>query len=132
MRICIRGKWTSLILGFSFKCLCLLIVPHEISMLPISNVLVRAVPTQSNPTQFSYTIIFIDAGIATSLQPNDKKNLHDLFKSIVLNDGYTAGQLMVERARYERCTSMPGGKHAFATGVADIVSEFHDRRKQGK
>jgi len=97
-----------------------------------SNVLVRATPNESNPKQFKYNIIFIDAGIATSLQPNDRKNLHDLFKAIVLNDGYTAGQLMVERARYERCTSIPGGKHAFATGVADIVSEFHDRRKQGK
>ena len=50
----------------------------------------------------------------------------------MLNDGYTAGELMVERARYERCTSIPGGKHEFAQGVADIVEEFHDRRKQGK
>lgn len=49
----------------------------------------------------------------------------------MLNDGYTAGKLMVERARYERCTSVPGGEQAFANGVADIVAEFHDRRKQG-
>lgn len=86
---------------------------------------------KSNPKKVKYNIIFIDAGIATSLQPNDRKNLHDLFKAIVLNDGYTAGQLMVERARFERCSSIPGGTHAFATGVANIVSEFHDRRKQG-
>ena len=106
------------------------------------NVLVKAIPTTSssdassnNPRkkkQVHYTIIFLDAGIATSLQPNDKKNLKDLFKAVVLNDGYTAGELMVERARYERCTSIPGGKHEFAQGVADIVEEFHDRRKQGK
>jgi aarF domain-containing kinase len=78
-----------------------------------------------------YKIFFLDAGIATSLDPRDKQNLIDLFKAVVLNDGYTAGALMVERARYERCTSIPGGKHAFASGVADIVSEFHDRSKQG-
>mmetsp|Transcript_1281 Transcript_1281/g.3220 ORF Transcript_1281/g.3220 Transcript_1281/m.3220 type:complete len:295 (-) Transcript_1281:225-1109(-) len=78
-----------------------------------------------------YTIIFLDAGIVVSLEPNDRRNLRDLFKAVVLNDGYTAGSLMVERARYERCTSVPGGKHAFASGVGEIVSEFHDRRKQG-
>jgi aarF domain-containing kinase len=78
-----------------------------------------------------HKIFFLDAGIAMSLDPRDKQNLHDLFKAVVLNDGYTAGTLMVERARYERCTSIPGGKHAFASGVADIVSEFHDRSKQG-
>ena len=108
------------------------------------NVLVKAIPTTNGSSQgrsnnprkekqeVHYTIIFLDAGIATSLQPNDKKNLKDLFKAVVLNDGYTAGELMVERARYERCTSIPGGKHAFAQGVSDIVEEFHDRRKQGK
>ena len=57
--------------------------------------------------------------------------MRDLFKAIVLNDGYTAGKLMIERARYQRCTEIPNGKHDFSCGVADIVSEFHDRRKQG-
>ena len=91
----------------------------------------RATPSQANPNRVNYTINFLDAGIATSLKPNDRKNLRDLFKAVVLNDGFTAGALMVERARYEKCTSIKGGKHAFASGVADIVSEFHDRRKQG-
>jgi len=95
------------------------------------NVLVRAIPNRTNSQRVDHTIIFLDAGIATSLLPNDRKNLRDLFKAVVLNDGYSAGALMVERARYERCTSIPGGKHAFATGVSNIVSEFHDRRKQG-
>jgi len=94
------------------------------------NVLVR--PTPDAPLR-GYTLVFLDAGLATSLRPNDRKNLRDLFKAVVLNDGYAAGELMVERARHERCTSLPGGggKHAFATGVAEIVAEFHDRRKQG-
>jgi aarF domain-containing kinase len=101
--------------------------------LPSRNVLVRPVPRNfNNPRQDQYTIIFIDAGIATSLQPNDRKNLCDLFRAVVVNDGYSAGELMVERARYQRCTSIPDGKHKFAFGVSNIVSEFHDRRKQGE
>lgn len=90
------------------------------------NVLVRE-PDERD----KYTVVFLDAGIAMSLDPRDKQNLTDLFKAVVLNDGYKAGVLMVERARYEHCTSIPGGKHAFASGVADIVAEFHDRSKQG-
>ena len=112
--------------------LCTFVIPanlHECD--PHSNVLVREIPSQTNPRKVSYTIIFLDAGIAISLNPNDRKNLHDLFKAVVMNDGYAAGALMVERARYERCSSIPGGKHAFASGVSAIVSEFHDRRKQG-
>lgn len=93
------------------------------------NVFVREEKTKLNETK--YTITFVDAGIATSLQPNDRQNLHDLFKAVVLNDGYTAGALMVERARFERCSSIPGGKEKFASGVQDIVSEFHDRKKRG-
>jgi aarF domain-containing kinase len=93
------------------------------------NVFVRE--EKSNRNETKYMITFIDAGIATSLKPNDRKNLRDLFKAVVLNDGYTAGALMVERARFERCSSIPGGKEKFASGVQDIVSEFHDRRKQG-
>ncbi len=93
------------------------------------NVFVREERKSRNETK--YQITFLDAGIATSLQQNDKKNLRDLFRAVVLNDGYSAGKLMVERARFERCTSIPGGKDKFASGVQDLVSEFHDRRKQG-
>lgn len=77
------------------------------------------------------TIVFLDAGIATSLGPNDQRNLRDLFRAVILNDGNSAGRLMVERAKYERCSQVEGGVDAFAKGVEDIVSEFHDRRKQG-
>ncbi|KAL7463838.1 hypothetical protein ACHAXS_004192 [Conticribra weissflogii] len=95
------------------------------------NVLVREVTNSTNPREIHYTIIFLDAGIAMSLKDIDRKNLRDLFRAVVLNDGYTAGTLMVERARYEKCTSIPGGKHAFASEISAIVSEFHDRRKKG-
>lgn len=76
-------------------------------------------------------IVFLDAGIATSLNPNDQRNLHDLFRAVILNEGDQAGRLMVERARYERCSQTPGGVDAFARGVEDLVSEFHVRRKEG-
>ena len=77
------------------------------------------------------TIVFLDAGIVTSLSENDRRNLIDLFRAAILNNGYDAGRLMVERARYERCSQKEGGVEAFASGVGEIVSEFHDRRKQG-
>lgn len=76
-------------------------------------------------------IVFLDAGIATSLSPNDQRNLLDLFRAVILNDGNRAGRLMVERARYERCSEKPGGVEAFAGGIEALVAEFHDRRKQG-
>jgi len=38
---------------------------------------------------------------------------------------------MVSRARYERCSSTPGATEAFASEIASIVSEFHNRRKSG-
>jgi len=95
------------------------------------NVLVKATKSSKNPLRTTYTLVFLDAGISTSLRPNDRKNLKDLFRAIVMNDGYKAGSLMVERARYERCSSLPEGKHLFASGVAEIVDEFHDRKREG-
>ena len=77
------------------------------------------------------TIAFLDAGIATSLSPNDQRNLIDLFRAVILNDGANAGRLMVERAKYERCSQQEGCTEEFAMGVDSIVSEFHDRRKLG-
>mmetsp|Transcript_28351 Transcript_28351/g.35058 ORF Transcript_28351/g.35058 Transcript_28351/m.35058 type:complete len:588 (-) Transcript_28351:88-1851(-) len=78
-----------------------------------------------------YTIIFVDAGIVTKLKDKDQQNLKDLFKAVILNNGKEAGRLMVERARYERCSQMEGGIEKFSQGIAEIVNEFHDRRKQG-
>ena len=78
-----------------------------------------------------YTIIFLDAGIVTTLNDNDQQNLKDLFKAVILNNGEEAGRLMVERARFERCSSIEGGVEKFSQGIADIVSEFHDCRKHG-
>lgn len=86
---------------------------------------------QAEPTTTKRTIVFLDAGIATSLNAEDRRNLRDLFRAVILNDGSTAGRLMVERARYERCSQVEGCVDAFADGVGELVSEFHDRRREG-
>jgi aarF domain-containing kinase len=77
------------------------------------------------------TIVFLDAGIAVSLNPEDRKNLRDLFRAVIMNKGDEAGRLMVERAKYERCSHVEGGVDAFAKGIDELVGEFHDRRKEG-
>jgi len=87
--------------------------------------------TRRHGDDSSYVIYFLDAGLATQLSPRDRQNLRDLFKAVILNEGEKAGRLMVERARYERCSSMEGGVESFSHGVGQIVSEFHDRRKAG-
>jgi aarF domain-containing kinase len=97
------------------------------------NIKVRRSIVQASSGKYvdKYTIVFLDAGIVTSLNKQDKQNLKDLFKAVITNNGEEAGRLMVERAKYERCSKVEGGVAQFSKGVEDIVSEFHDRRKQG-
>jgi aarF domain-containing kinase len=77
------------------------------------------------------SIVFLDAGISTSLSPSARKNLRDLFKAVILNKGDEAGRLMIERAPYERCSQVEGGVEAFSQAIGDIVREFHDNRRKG-
>lgn len=93
------------------------------------NVMVKT--TDVGDGKVKRSIVFLDAGIATALSPVDQQNLIDLFRAVILDDGYKAGKLMVERAKYERCSQVEGGVDSFARGVAELVSEFHDRRKEG-
>jgi len=98
------------------------------------NVYVKTTTIVSSSDQkerMHHTIVFLDAGIAASLSPQGQQNLRDLFKAVVLNDGEKAGRLMVERARYERCSQVDGGIEAFSKGISNIVAEFHDNRKNG-
>ena len=44
-------------------------------------------------------LIFIDAGLVTSLDATNRRNFIDLFGAIAEFDGYKAGKLMVERCR---------------------------------
>ena len=70
-------------------------------------------------------------GLTESLSEQGKRNLRDLFTAVVLNNGKEAGKLMVERAKYERCSSIEGGVEAFSEGIDGIVQEFHNNRSQG-
>ncbi|THH33156.1 hypothetical protein EUX98_g1061 [Antrodiella citrinella] len=44
-------------------------------------------------------IVFIDAGLVTTLDAVDRKNFLDLFRAVAEFDGYRAGHLMVSRCR---------------------------------
>lgn len=44
-------------------------------------------------------LIFIDAGLITTLDEQNRRNFLDLFSAIAQFDGYKAGKLMVERCR---------------------------------
>ncbi|KAM6498533.1 hypothetical protein JOM56_006481 [Amanita muscaria] len=44
-------------------------------------------------------LVFIDAGLVTSLDAKNRRNFIDLFRAVAEFDGYRVGQLMVERSR---------------------------------
>ncbi|KXN88764.1 ABC1 family protein C21C3.03, mitochondrial [Leucoagaricus sp. SymC.cos] len=44
-------------------------------------------------------VVFIDAGLVTTLDATNRRNFLDLFRAIAEFDGYLTGQLMVERSR---------------------------------
>ncbi|KAK7465364.1 hypothetical protein VKT23_005342 [Stygiomarasmius scandens] len=44
-------------------------------------------------------IVFIDAGLVTTLSATNRRNFLDLFRALAEFDGYRTGQLMVERCR---------------------------------
>lgn len=71
-------------------------------------------------------IVFLDTGMAHSLNSNDLKNLRDLFKAVVVNDGETAGNLMMERAKYIQPNFAK--KESFAKSIGAIVNEFHEKK----
>jgi aarF domain-containing kinase len=90
------------------------------------NVLIR-LDDKGKPSE----IVLLDAGITCELAAQDELNLRDLFKAVVLNEGEKAGRLFVDRAKREKCSSIPGGVERFSKDLAVIISEFHDARKKG-
>jgi aarF domain-containing kinase len=44
-------------------------------------------------------LVFLDAGLVTTLDANNRRNFLDLFRSVAEFDGYRTGHLMVERCR---------------------------------
>ncbi|KAI9833189.1 MAG: hypothetical protein M1819_003812 [Sarea resinae] len=74
-------------------------------------VLERLRPHRNKPTEWTAQLsaldregyrpqlIFIDTGLATELNAENRRNFLDLFKAIAEFDGYKAGHLMVQRCR---------------------------------
>lgn len=63
-------------------------------------------------------VIFIDAGLVTTLDETDRRNFLDLFRAIAEFDGYHAGELMVERCR---TPELAIDKQTFALKMQHIV-----------
>lgn len=63
-------------------------------------------------------IVFIDAGLVTTLDSSNRRNFLDLFRAIAEFDGYRAGELMVERCRTPELAVDP---ETFALKMQHIV-----------
>lgn len=48
---------------------------------------------------YAAQLVFIDAGLVTGLDDENRRNFLDLFRAVAEFDGYKAGKLMVERCR---------------------------------
>lgn len=75
-------------------------------------------PTMSPHPQLA----FIDAGLAVELEKDDRRNLVDLFKAVINNDGYAVGKLMIDRSRD---TSKVRDGEVFAYEMKAVVNEVH-------
>ncbi|KAL0068703.1 hypothetical protein AAF712_004420 [Marasmius tenuissimus] len=63
-------------------------------------------------------LIFIDAGLVTTLSSTNRTNFLDLFKSLAEFDGYRTGQLMIERCRTPELATDP---ETFALKMQHLV-----------
>jgi aarF domain-containing kinase len=63
-------------------------------------------------------IVFIDAGLTTTLDSTNRRNFLDLFQSVAQFDGYRSGKLMVERCR---SPSLAIDVETFALKMQNIV-----------
>lgn len=69
-------------------------------------------------------ICFLDVGLITELNHEDRVNFIDLFKALSEFDGYRAGELMVERSR---TPDMAINKEIFALKVEKLVDRVKER-----
>jgi aarF domain-containing kinase len=63
-------------------------------------------------------LVFIDAGLVTTLDEQNRQNFLDLFRAVAEFDGYRAGQLMVEHCR---TPDLVIDKETFALKMQHIV-----------
>ncbi|ORY22959.1 ABC1 family-domain-containing protein [Naematelia encephala] len=74
--------------------------------------------------KYEAQLIFIDAGLVTSLDGNNRKNFLDLFQAIAEFDGYKAGKLMIERCRFPEYAI---DEETFALKIQHIVLSVKSR-----
>ena len=67
---------------------------------------------------FEPQLVFIDAGLVTSLDSVNRRNFLELFQAVAEFDGYKAGKLMVERCR---STELVVDEETFALKMQHLV-----------
>ncbi|KEP66389.1 UNVERIFIED_CONTAM: ABC1 family protein [Hammondia hammondi] len=73
-------------------------------------------------------LVFLDSGLAASLDGSDFENFLLLLKAVALARGEQAGRLLVERARRRLADS---DAEAFVRGVAEVVKKYHSEDGDG-
>ncbi|KAI9225558.1 MAG: ABC1-domain-containing protein [Piptocephalis tieghemiana] len=69
-------------------------------------------------------LVFLDAGLVTELDEQNRINFLDLFQAVAEFDGYRAGTLMVERCQSPELAIRP---EEFAHGVQNLVEKVRDQ-----
>ena len=66
---------------------------------------------------------FIDAGLVSTLDKQDRKNFVELFSAVVVNNGKRVGELMVDRSRDggAKCIDREG----FCLEIGELVNSVH-------
>jgi aarF domain-containing kinase len=63
------------------------------------------------------SLVFLDVGLVSVLDSNDRRNFIDLFRAILNGNGKEVGDLLIERSKGHQCTDRLG----FSLKVSDLV-----------
>ena len=70
-----------------------------------------------------WRLSFIDAGLVSTLDKQDRKNFVELFSAVVVNNGKRVGELMVDRSRDEGAKCIDREK--FCSEIGELVNSVH-------
>lgn len=70
-----------------------------------------------------WRLSFIDAGLVSTLDKQDRKNFVELFSAVVVNNGKRVGELMVDRSRDEGAKCIDREK--FCLEIGELVNSVH-------
>ena len=87
----------------------------------LPSLLLRTESAQGSPNQWELS--FIDAGLVSTLDKEDRRNFIDLFAAVVQNDGKRVGELMVDRSRGggAKCIN----REKFVAEIGELVTSVH-------